>query len=266
MIKRIGPIFLRVSTSFPPRVCTRLLNVFNALRGHQTRFFYANGQFTVRDELEINVGYSKRLPFYINGIERRLNGLMSQYMLEKIDFRSGDTVIDCGANIGEVGMALTRRIEGLRYIAFEPSNPEHRLCKENNNSHEVVQKALWRDSGTVKFYQKSETADSSIIPMSSDLTPVEVQATSLDDYASDNKLRKIKLLKLEAEGAEPEILEGAESCLPIIEFIAADLGPERGEDSANTFTPVVNALLARDFKIIGFHHKRSTILMKNSKL
>ena len=40
--------------------------------------------------------------------------------------------------------------------------------------------------------------------------------------------KKIKLLKVEAEGAEPEVLLGTAKILKRIEFISVDCGPERG--------------------------------------
>ena len=42
------------------------------------------------------------------------------------------------------------------------------------------------------------------------------------------KLFIIKLLKLEAEGAEPEILLGGLDKIHLIDYICADVGPERG--------------------------------------
>ena len=47
-------------------------------------------------------------------------------------------------------------------------------------------------------------------------------------------MEKIKLLKLQAEGAEPEVSKGSLNSLKNIKFITADLGPERGLNQEST--------------------------------
>jgi hypothetical protein len=74
---------------------------------------------------------------------------------------------------------------------------------------------------------------------------------------------EIKLLKLEAEGAEPEVIIGCEGILSKIGYIAADLGPERGLERVNTLPFVVNFLLSRNFEILEFTESRCSILFRN---
>jgi hypothetical protein len=62
---------------------------------------------------------------------------------------------------------------------------------------------------------------------------------------------KIALLKLEAEGAEPEILQGAQKTLENTVAIAADLGPERGIDELRTFDDSFEYLTSVGFKLKG---------------
>lgn len=76
---------------------------------------------------------------------------------------------------------------------------------------------------------------------------------------------KIKLLKLEAEGAEPEVLEGCGDLLQQIEYITADLGPERGVSQESTLVPVVNYLLAHNFELLEVGHTRIVGLFRNKK-
>ena len=56
-------------------------------------------------------------------------------------------------------------------------------------------------------------------------------------------------MKLEAEGFEPEIIRGGLSVLSQIEYIAADLGWERGLEQDCTIPEVVNLLLENRFRI-----------------
>lgn len=79
--------------------------------------------------------------------------------------------------------------------------------------------------------------------------------------------RKIKLLKLEAEGGVLEVLHGARGILRNIAYIAADLGFERGPNEENTIPAVVNFLLASKFDLIKAiaPSRRETFLFRNTE-
>ena len=72
----------------------------------------------------------------------------------------------------------------------------------------------------------------------------KIRTITLDDYVSKNNIQKIKLLKLEGEGFEPEILEGAVKAVNLIEFIAVDGAYERGVNKEETLSFACNFLLA----------------------
>ncbi|MEK9614503.1 MAG: hypothetical protein VW080_11350, partial [Flavobacteriaceae bacterium] len=74
---------------------------------------------------------------------------------------------------------------------------------------------------------------------------------------------KIKLIKLEAEGFEPEIIEGLRKNLKNVEYISADLGFERGVNQETTAPKVINYLLKNGFKLLAFGESRNTFLFKN---
>ena len=80
-------------------------------------------------------------------------------------------------------------------------------------------------------------------------------------YCCINK--PIKCLKLEAEGAEPEILEGLAEKINMIQFISADLGFERGVKCESTLLPVTNYLLSRNFEIVSLNYDRVSVLFRN---
>jgi hypothetical protein len=79
-------------------------------------------------------------------------------------------------------------------------------------------------------------------------------------------LKQIKLLKIEAEGFEPEILTGARGAFSIIEYISVDGGYERGLQSEQTFTAITNLLLNNDFEIIDIYFPWHRALFKNKLL
>ena len=77
---------------------------------------------------------------------------------------------------------------------------------------------------------------------------------------------QIKLIKVEAEGQEPEVLEGSLNTLKNIEYIAVDFGFERGLNQENTINSVNNILTKNNFELKNISEYRLVGLYKNLKL
>ncbi len=197
---------------------------------------------------------------YIDGIHQRGELMGNIYSLDKISFESEDIVIDCGANLGDLLLWFQNRFINIKYVGFEPSPEEFKCLKKNISQHEVHQVALWNQDGVLSFYLSSQEADSSLIEPPSYNNVIKVNARRLDSYIRS----EIKLLKLEAEGGELEVLEGLNNKIHLIEYISADLGPERGKISLSTFVPVKNYLEAQNFSLISTNHQRYTFLFRNN--
>ena len=88
-----------------------------------------------------------------------------------------------------------------------------------------------------------------------------IENNNFDKFTEEN--RELKLLKLEAEGAEPEVIKGGIDVIKNIEYIAADLGPERGFNQEITLKEVANILLQNNFEIIDINYPRLCVLFKN---
>jgi FkbM family methyltransferase len=129
----------------------------------------------------------------------------------------------------------------------------------------TVRKALWKEEGTLSFYKKPEGADSSLFEVENADEVVQVPVTTLASLVSEAGIEHVRLLKLEAEGAEPEILRGCGEYLSNIDYIAADCGPERGLSQDETATDLINFLLARDYELIEMKFDRVVCLFRNRK-
>lgn len=212
---------------------------------------------------KIHYAFHRRTPFYKSGISGRLKSPLKEYMLDDVIIPTNAIIIDCGANIGEIGMGLRLKSETIDYHAFEPSEQEYRLCQLNNPLGTCTKAALWKNTGILTFYSKKTSADSSAIEMNGFDTIVKVDAITLDEYCQQKNISEIFLLKLEAEGAEPEVLEGAKGVLGKIRYITADCGFERGKEMASTAPEVTNFLLHHGFEMVGIRKERTTILFRN---
>ena len=73
----------------------------------------------------------------------------------------------------------------------------------------------------------------------------------------------IKLLKLEAEGHEKEVVLGSLNTLKNIEYISVDFGPEKGTEEENTMVDINEIIIQNNFKLIDFNNQRMIDLYKN---
>jgi len=220
---------------------------------------------------QLYISHPQRLRLYRNGITPRLDHLLAQYQLADIDFAVDDLIIDCGANIGEFTRGLQNR-HNVAAISIEPDDLEIAALELNTNKDKthVYQTLLWNKTESVPFHQANVTGDSSIFGSDKNTEQHQRPATTLNELLAKDTLYqakgRIKLLKLEAEGAEPEILEGADNILSSVEYITADCGPERGPAHENTLIAVWRQLAKHGFTPIIFDHTRTVLVCKNTRL
>jgi FkbM family methyltransferase len=203
-----------------------------------------------------------RARFYKNGPEERIYQLGNSYFLDSIDFEEEDIVIDCGANIGEIFNYFKLKGYNVDYLGFEPSPREFDCLEINTHGKTVHNIGLWHEKGSLDFYISSKGADSSIIKPKTYSHVKKIQTSRFDEIFKRTNEHRIKLLKLEAEGAEPEVLIGFGDLLGKTDYIAADLGYERGINEESTFIPVVNYLLERGFELVEFNNKKMIALFR----
>ena len=210
---------------------------------------------------------------YRKGLKERGLELAKSYKIDCLKFEEEDIVLDCGANYGDLLLYLEFLNIKLNYYAFEPGLEEYKTLEVNmKNMNTKIKKYTYKlglgNSNSIKdFYYSPADGDSSIIEIDSFVKKVQIEVIKLEDFVKQKLYnKKIKLLKLEAEGAEPEVLEGSKEILKQVEYIAADLGPERGLNQNCTLAEVTNFLQEQNFVIQEFGYPRITALFRNMDL
>lgn len=243
----------RICERVGPSTACKLINANQVLTGRTTRFRFdkEQGLYTADENGKV-VYFVERMRgiwLYSHGIGSRGTSIFKSYFLDSIDFSPADVVIDCGANYGDLYIHLSQLVSDIRYVTFEPSPKEHECVLRNAPGQEHYASALAKVSGPIELFVSSKGADSSIIEPHSGYThKLTVDGVCLNEFAET--MPAIKLLKLEAEGAEPEILEGALDVLEKIEYIAADGGAERGLSRESTIESITNVLLEKNFELV----------------
>ena len=244
-----------------------LYNLIFILKKRKLRFGYDKRH----DLFFVNDFYKKQyfsnkirgINLYSSGLEYRKLQIADSYKLSNIDFKYNDKVIDCGANYGDLWLYLSDKINVNNYIVFEPGINECRALKKNVPKNNIYNLGLGKKKSKINFYINEKDADSSVIePMNYDKI-CEIQTTTLNIFLNNHKLELIKLLKLEAEGYEPEILLGSNRILHKIEFIAIDGGYERGKKLEETLSTQLKFLSKNNFEMIDINLKWGRAILKN---
>lgn len=235
-----------------------LLNKWNFFkrRSLRCRFLSTKGCFEVSEGNQIRyASVNSRVLSYKLGFQKRARYLVDTYFLQEIDFRDGDLVVDCGANMGDLAMYFDSLPSHVSYMGYEPNPHDFNCLAENVGRHRARNLGLWKKTGILQFFVNDAYASSSFIEPPTYTQIVNIPTSTLEiEFPS----QPIRLLKLEAEGAEPEVLEGALKILNNIDYVSADVGPERGVLEIETRDMVVNYLESNSFELL----KESTLHRK----
>lgn len=147
--------------------------------------------------------------------------------------KPGDVVVDVGANVGYFSLLAQDRVGPTgRVIAFE-ANPDlaERLGTHFANQAcpiEVVHAAVWDRAEDLTFHLATNTGWSSAATNDSFevARTVRVPSLRLDQYFHDPNGPRIRLLKVDVEGAELRVLQGAEGLFDAarIDYVVFETG------------------------------------------
>jgi FkbM family methyltransferase len=95
-----------------------------------------------------------------------------------------------------------------------------------------------------------------------------VPVITIDDYCNDREIDSIYLMKVDVQGFEMEVLEGASLSLPGIDHIFIESSIQPLYENAPDFTDVYNFLTKRGFHLMGMRtwHRGNNVLMETDML
>ena len=165
--------------------------------------------------------------------------MINEYGVEDFQIAKNDTIIDVGAHIGLFSLLVSQFCKTGKIFSFEPISDNFNLLMSNlklNHTENIhpFNLAVSKNTSSVDLFLSSDQSAHSIF--SSDSESTTVKSISLQRIFDENKISSCKLLKLDCEGAEYEIIDS----LPLeyfdkieniaIEYHVADSKPELAKD------------------------------------
>ena len=190
--------------------------------------------------------------------------------------QAGDIAIDVGANVGFFTMIMSQLAGPSGHvIACEPGpnnlpTLKHHLDMNKTSNVVIEKRPLWNKSGPITFYLNADNRSSNALfdPAQWEHNvkaklypqPLQMDATTLDAVAFDVDSRKIKVIKIDTEGAEQRILEGARELLELYHppYIVAELNP-MGLPQTNCTAETMRAYMAQFGYQMFFIHQTDLI-------
>jgi len=151
----------------------------------------------------------------------------------------GDIAIDVGANYGQCTVVMAERCGNSgTVIAFEPNPHARFLLNRNFDLNSLVKRATIESfacsdvtGGEVELYHNNNASNSALVRFpganesSKPLESFRVPVTTLDSYLAQRALPEPRCVKIDTEGAEIRVLQGARDLLSSSADILCELHP-----------------------------------------
>jgi FkbM family methyltransferase len=126
----------------------------------------------------------------------------------------GGVFLDVGAHIGLVSLALAKARRDAQIHCFEPDpTTVKRLTEHVRAQHGTRITVVHSGVGEARGFARIVGGDSMLARVVADAHAGEIPMLRLDDYVAEQRLPRIDLVKLDAEGHELQVLRGSDGLI-----------------------------------------------------
>lgn len=129
------------------------------------------------------------------------------------------TIIDVGANMGEISLRFAQQFPNARILSFEPHPVTFKKLKTNWNKNAfknitLLNLGLGSQTGEVYFEERSNgNLGMNRVTADREKSAHQIHITTLDLFFQENNLSDASIIKIDVEGYEHEVLKGARNLL-----------------------------------------------------
>lgn len=180
-------------------------------------------------------------------------------------------IFDVGAHIGQTCNKYRKLFPDAKIYAFEPFIDSFKILYDAVSGDEKIAAynlALGNQIGKVTFYINKFSATNSLLSTHVDsekiwgdnlLTPIDskiVNITTIDEFLKNNMIERINILKLDTQGTEFQIIEGADKALKEgrIDLIYLEIITLPTYEDQKYLDEILFLMRNKGFKLINFYN------------
>ena len=194
-------------------------------------------------------------------------------------------IFDVGANDGESIKRFKKILPNSKIYSFEPDDKIFKRLKDKYSKTKNVYLnniGLSNKDGSQKFYSYAYDKINSLIPLDknsklyksrkiarNNIDKFEeekiVKLLKLDSFSNEKKLSKINILKIDVQGHEPEVIEGAKKFIEKnnIDLIEMEIILGFGYDKSISFYDVEKHLHQYGYKLAAINYDSNIVAFSN---
>lgn len=171
------------------------------------------------------------------------------------------TIFDVGANIGQSALKFRVAFPKAKMYCFEPVKETFETLKKNMADYDNVtyhKIALGSTEGESEIYLTGQSNASSLIKPCVVTGSEKVMLRTIDGFASDNQIKQIDILKIDAEGFDLEVLKGAKNMFlsQQISFVLTEVSFDPNDARQVLFDDIRSYLLPMGYALFGVYDQQ----------
>lgn len=182
-----------------------------------------------------------------------------------LDLSDAAFIVDVGANHGDFSRAAHRLFPSARAWLFEPLPRMQKhlraIIDREQKDWRLFSCALGRQTGSFPlFIDECDDGIGSLIgfsgkylaanPAARPSRQIDCEVRILDEVAAENKIDRIDLLKIDVEGAEFDVLDGAAMMLARTAAVIVEVSLVRSSRVENPLAQMIQRLSAAGFDVV----------------
>ncbi len=221
----------------------------------------------------LKVGFQDLTGFYIykkNDLPVGVNLKYDlNYKLHRIDLK---LIFDVGANLGQTALKFASDFPNAKIYSFEPVASTYRKLVENTRQNSSVSAfpIAFGDKNEkveISIFDEKDSGLNSLVDVNMNRSESSKKETitvrTIDDFVTENKIEKIDLLKIDTEGFEINVLNGATKSMETgkIKMIYVEVGLDNKLNNRHLyFADIQQYLSARNFVFFGLYEITHSII------